>query len=121
MATLKQLLDALHESIELSSAEEIKRACELIIEVQAMGAAERDCIRASYKRGPLFDGDVPSKSGRDVLLDKGYMAKVVVQGQDGYNACTHKGAWAHRLLEAGANAELSRVANRRRLDEHNEC
>lgn len=36
MATLEQLLDALHESMELSSAEEIKRACELIIEVQGM-------------------------------------------------------------------------------------
>ena len=102
MATLKQLLDALHESAELSSAEELQRACGLIIEVQAMDGAERDCIRASYRNGPLFDGDVPSKSGRDRLLDKGYMAKVVVKGEDGYNACTHKGAWAHRLIEAGA-------------------
>lgn len=102
MATLKQLLDALHESTDLSSAEELKRSCELIIEVQAMDGAERDCIRAGYKHGPLFDGDVPSKSGRDRLLDKGYMAKVVVKGEDGYNACTYKGAWAHRLLEAGA-------------------
>jgi hypothetical protein len=100
MATLKRLLDALHESPELSSAAELKRACELIIEVQAMNSAERDCICAGYKHGPLFDGDVPSKSGRDWLLEKGYMAKVVVKGKDGYNACTHKGAWAYRLLEA---------------------
>lgn len=102
MASLKQLLDALHESADLSSAEELKRACELIIEVQAMDGQERACIRASYDHGPLYDGDVPSKSGRDRLLVKGYMAKVVVKGVDGYNACTHKGAWAHRLLEAGA-------------------
>ena len=102
MATLKQLLDALYESTDLSSAEELKNACELIIEVQAMDGAERDCVRAAYQRGPLFDGDVPSKSGRNSLLEKGYMAKVVVKGEDGYNACTHKGAWAHRLLEAGA-------------------
>ena len=102
MATLKQLLDAIHESTDLSSAEELKRTCELIIEVQAMNGVERDCIRAGYNHGPLFDGDVPSKSGRDSLLEKGYMSKVVVKGEDGYNACTHKGAWAHRLLEAGA-------------------
>ena len=102
MATLKQLLDALHERLDTSSAEELKEACELIIEVQAMDSSERDCIHAGYKNGPLFDGDVPSKNGRDKLLDKGYMAKVVVKGEDGYNACTHKGAWAHRLLEAGA-------------------
>ena len=102
MATLKQLLDSIHESAELSSANELKRACELIIEVQAMDVAERDCIRAGYLHGPLFDGDVPSKSGRNRLLDKGYMAKVVVEAEDGYNACTHKGALAYRLLEAGA-------------------
>lgn len=102
MATLKQLLDAIHESVELSSAEELKRACELIIEVQGFDGGERDCICAAYKNGPLFDGDVPSKSGRNSLLEKGYMAKVVVKGDDGYNACTHKGAWAQRLLEAGA-------------------
>lgn len=54
------------------------------------------------KMAPLFDGDVPSKSGRNSLLEKGYIAKVVVKGEDGFNACTHKGMWAHRLLEAGA-------------------
>lgn len=102
MATLKQLLDAQHESTETSSATELKRACELIIEVQAMGSGERDCIRASYKNGPLFDGDVPCKSGRNSLLENGYMAKVVVKGEDGFNACTNKGAWAYRLIEAGA-------------------
>lgn len=102
MTTLKQLLDALCESPDLSSAEEIKKACELIIEVQAMDSAERDCIIACYKNGPIFDGDVPSKTGRDSLLKKGHMAKVIVQGKYGYNACTYKGAWAHRLLKAGA-------------------
>ena len=44
MATLKQLLDALHESTETSSAAELKAACELIIEVQGMDGGERDCI-----------------------------------------------------------------------------
>lgn len=102
MATLKQLLAVLHESTELSSADEIKRACELIIEVEAMNSAEYDCIRAGFKHGPLFDGDVPSKVGRDSLLDKGYMAKVVIKGEEGYNACTCKGARAYRLLEAAA-------------------
>lgn len=102
MATLKELFEAIHESLETSSAAELKSACELIIEVQAMDGGERDCIYAAYKNGPLFDGDVPSKAGRNSLLEKGYMAKVVVKGEDGFNACTHKGAWAHRLMEAGA-------------------
>lgn len=102
MATREQLLHALHENTVLSSAEELRRADELIAEVRGMNGAERDCILAGYKHGPLFDGDVPSKTGRDSLISMGYMAKVVVKGEDGFNACTHKGAWAYRLIEAGA-------------------
>jgi hypothetical protein len=102
MATLKELLDALHESTELSSPEEIKGACALIIRVQAMNGAERDTIRAAYRNGPLWAGDLPSKSARDTLSADGFMAHVVMKGEDGFNACTCKGAWAYRLLEAGA-------------------
>ena len=102
MATLETLLDALHESIELSTAEELKSACALIIEVQGMNSAERDCIRAAFRNGPLFEVDVPSKSARDSLERLGFMVQVIMDGQDGFNACTHKGAWAYRLLDAGA-------------------
>lgn len=98
---LKNLFEALHILHDCASPDEIKEACELIIEVQAMSSSERDCIRAAYNYGPLDDGDVPSKCGRDSLLHKGYMSKVVVKGEDGYNACTHKGAWAYRLIVAG--------------------
>lgn len=65
-----------------------------------MNDAMRDCICASFERGPLFDGDVPSKAGRDALVGMGYMAHVVVRGQDGYNACTYKGASAYRVIRA---------------------
>lgn len=99
MVKLEQLFEALHEDIELSSAEEIITACKLIIEVQEMSVAERDCIYAAFKHGPLFSGDVPSKSGRNSLVEKGFMSMVVVKGEDGFNACTHKGAWAYRLLK----------------------
>lgn len=44
-----------------------------------------------HKRGPLWDGDVVSKSDRSELLDIGACAKVCVKGQDGYNACTYFG------------------------------
>jgi hypothetical protein len=98
MFKLNDLLNALHESTETSSPKEIKTACELIIRVQAMTPGERDTIRAAFKNGPLFDGDVPSKTDRDQLLEEGFIAKVVVKGEEGYNACTYKGGWAYRLL-----------------------
>lgn len=102
MLSLKELLDVLHESVDQSSPEEIKEACELIIRTQAMTDAERDVLRATYKDGPLWAGDLPSKSGRDTLMEDGFVEHVVVKGEDGHYACTSKGAWAYRLLEAGA-------------------
>lgn len=100
--SIATLLDVLHESVELSSANELKDAIKLIIEVQAMNSGMRDCIRASFLNGPLDDGDVPSKVGRNELLTSGYMSKIVVNGEEGYNALTYKGARAYRLIKAGA-------------------
>lgn len=102
MTKLKELFDVLHEDVSLSTKEEIIYACKLIIEVQEMGSGERDCIIASFEHGPLDDGDVPSKSARSSLVERGYMSKVVVKGEEGYNACTYKGAKAYRLIKAGA-------------------
>lgn len=97
---LAKLFEAIHESIETSTAQEIKDACELIIRVQSMSGGEIDTIVCAFEKGPLFDGDVPSKSARNQLVVDGLMAHVVVKGEDGYNACTHSGAWAYRLIRA---------------------
>jgi hypothetical protein len=102
MATLKELLDVLHEDEKLSPDGELAWACKLIVRVQAMTGGERDTLRAAFKSGPLYDGDVPSKSARDALLEAGMIAKVVVKGEEGYNACTYRGSAAYRLLAAGA-------------------
>lgn len=99
---LKSLLEAIYESPETSTPEELKRACELIIRVQAMTSAERDVIRCTWLYGPSYDGDIPSKSGRDILLAEGFVAKVVVKGEQGFNACTYRGHAAYRLIGAGA-------------------
>lgn len=102
MATLKELFDVIHESEELSSAEELKRACKLIIRVQSMDGAERDTIRAAFKKGPLEPGDLPSKAANCKLEEDGLMCRVVVSGRDGQCACTQLGAYAFKLIEAGA-------------------
>lgn len=99
---LEALLESIHESADLSTSEELVRALKLIIRVQEMNSAERDTIRAAFRNGPLYDGDVPSKSSRDVLVEDGFIAKVVVRGSDGFNACTYRGKWAYKLIEAGA-------------------
>ena len=43
-----------------------------------MTGAEKDTLIALVERGPLWDCDVPSKHGRDLLLAHGLAVRVVV-------------------------------------------
>lgn len=96
---LINLLSAINESVELSSSTELKEALKLIICAQDLTNAEIDTITAAYKIGPLYDGDVPSKSARDNLVNSGFIAKITVDKQEGFNACTYKGARLYKLIE----------------------
>lgn len=58
---------------------------------ESLDGAERETLRALLKHGPLFDGDVPSKRGRDGLLEKELAVKIIVKGSDGYQAATYLG------------------------------
>lgn len=98
--TLNQMLDVLNTPLELSTDREVRDALEIIIQVESLSGGSIDCLIAAFTQGPLFDGDVPSKTGRDALLEYGMVAKVVVNGEEGYNACTYRGARAFRLLTA---------------------
>lgn len=53
---------------------------------------------AFVEEGPLWDGDVPSKSGRDKLIDLGLLIRVVVKGEDGYTAANYHGAEVYRQV-----------------------
>jgi len=95
---LKATLAAMNIEIDLSTKSEIVHACEAIIAAQSFNACERDTLRAAYKNGPLWDGDLPSKAGRDELVSKGFMERIVVKGEDGYNACTLRGAMVYKAI-----------------------
>jgi hypothetical protein len=63
---------------------------------------EKEVLIALCKRGPLWDGDVPSKVGRDGLVDKGFACRIVMKGPEyGYQAATARGAnvYKHGFLE----------------------
>lgn len=106
MATLTHLLsNVLHQPPDISDDEELRWAIDLIVRVERMTGGERDTLLCAFDKGPLWDGDVPSKHARNQLVDEGFMARVVVRGEDGFNACTYKGAWAARLLKALAPKE----------------
>lgn len=92
---------------------------------QRMPADARETLRALLTNGPLSDGDVPSKQGRDWLLEASCASKIIVGGQDGYQAATYKGRDVFRhlfidpdgkipetLLEALSLEETHRVLRR---------
>lgn len=99
--TLKEMLEILNESVELSTANELRQALQLIQKVQEMGIAERQTLKSIWAEGPLHDGLVLSKDARDRLIQWGFVARVVVKGVQGHNACTNVGHSAYLLINSG--------------------
>ena len=97
---LSQMLDVLHTPLDLSTDAELRESLELIIQVESLSGGSIDCLIGAFTRGPLDAGDVPCKAGRDLLMSYGMIEKVVLNGEEGFNACTYKGARAYRLLTA---------------------
>jgi hypothetical protein len=81
--------------------------------------AEIETLTALVEVGPLWDGDVPSKSGRDSLTEKGYAVRVIVKLEDGYTAATYPGRDAYKkhfgnqdtMREAEAFRQAARALN----------
>jgi len=66
-----------------------------------MTGAEKDTLIALVEQGPLWDGDVPSKVGRDSLIAQGLAVRVVVKGEDGWQAATYAGRDEYKALYPG--------------------
>lgn len=61
----------------------------------ALSGGALDTLVSLVEMGPLWDGDVPSKQGRDELLMIGFACRVVVKGEDGFQAATYRGRDAY--------------------------
>lgn len=97
---ITKIIEEVFGPIHLMSKKELEDYIGMFEIAIDLGGGEIDTLIAAHNHGPLFDGDVPSKSGRDSLLASHCIAKVVVKGEDGFNACTHKGAWVLKLHNA---------------------
>jgi hypothetical protein len=74
-----------------------------------MSGAEIDTLIALVECGPLWDGDVPSKAGRDSLIAQGLAVRVVVKGEDGWQAATYAGRDAYRALYPGPDGQADTI------------
>jgi hypothetical protein len=74
-----------------------------------MSGAEIDTLIALVECGPLWDGDVPSKAGRDSLIAQGLAVRVVVKGEDGWQAATYAGRDAYKALYPGPDSQADTI------------
>jgi hypothetical protein len=75
---------------------------------EAMSGAARDVMHGLFLNGPTWDGNLPSKTGRDWLVEKGYAAR-----GDGWNWLTTDGALLALELGYGLKKEQRDNARRR--------
>ena len=101
MVSIKHLLDVVHVGLDFDSDRRIAEAIKFINTVQQLDPSAKEVLKGCFEQGPLHDGDVPSKTGRDELLNLGFVAKVTVKSEEGFNACTYLGARAYRLIKEG--------------------
>lgn len=84
-----------------------------------------DTLIALVEIGPLWDGNVPSKTERDELIRDGLAVRIVVRAEDGWTAATYAGRDAYTaafpgpdgkpadtLREAQVNRQVQRAINR---------
>jgi len=66
-------------------------ACaQVLVELRKSAGAEM--LAQLVNHGPVYDGDVLSKSARDDLLRLGLASRAVVKGQEGYTVANYFGA-----------------------------
>lgn len=67
-----------------------------------LSEAAKDTLAALVKDGPLYDGDVPSKAGRDELLELGLANRACVKGEQGYQTANYIGWGVLKIGEASS-------------------
>ena len=93
-------LEALPGGYVYSSAAELKRLVRMIDFAVTNGRRLREQLAQLVHHGPLWDGDVISKSDRTELLYVGAAAKIWVNGKDGYQAATYTGGQLLKIIDA---------------------
>lgn len=97
----KKFLDQSGKRVDLMTKDEVIQFYALIKNVQSLSNTDIECLVSICNEGPLYDGDVLSKTSRDNLLRLNFVTKVVVKSIDGMNGCTSLGFKALSLISDG--------------------
>lgn len=74
--------------------------------------AQLDTLVALIERGPVEDGDLPSKSARDQLILSGDVARCVVGCAQGFQVATYKGSLLYMKIYGNSDSLLEARAFR---------
>ena len=58
---------------------------------RAISSGHRDVLRQLVNNGPVWDGDICSKSHRDDLMDWGLASRACVKGEQGFTVANYRG------------------------------
>jgi len=62
----------------------------------ALSPGERDVLKQLLFQGPVWDGNIISKSDRDNLIDAGLAVRCCFLGEQGYTAATYTAYSVHK-------------------------
>lgn len=79
---------------EEQGSDAYEAACKALHE--AMGNTLREQLAQLVQQGPVWDGNVVSKSGRDAVMRMGLASRVCVKGEQGYTAANYVGWDVHK-------------------------
>ena len=65
---------------------------------KALTPVHREQLLQLVKNGPVWDGDVISKSHRSDLLDWGLASRACVKGEQGYTVANYRGWDVHKAI-----------------------
>lgn len=114
------------EHIELMTSHEIERAAEVrcmanvMLNMRDVYHGAVSCLQALMTaKSPVWDGDVPSKSGRDMLFDLKLATRVIQNGEDGYTTATYLGRDVYRELQRQRELKEREEASQATVGESN--
>jgi hypothetical protein len=61
------------------------------IETSELPSGWTDTLIALIEKGPVYDGNIPSKVARDALIERGFAAYVIIGQQEGGCVATYYG------------------------------
>ncbi|WP_144106661.1 hypothetical protein [Paraburkholderia sp. BCC1886] len=77
------------------------------IDTSRLPSGWTDVLICLIERGPVDDGDIPSKSARNALLEAGFAAKVIIDQKEAGNVATYYGRALYCQLVDEDNLEAA--------------